>query len=60
LYNYCIKHKLLIFTHYDQYRRSLSGDKIKGFNYGFIRLLIVLFLPLREKIKIFLILIKNI
>lgn len=60
LYNYCIKHKLLIFTHYDQYRRSLSGDKIKGFNYGLLRLLIVLFLPLREKIKTFLILIKNI
>lgn len=51
LYDICKKRKLLIFKHYSEYRRSLSGNKIKGFNYSLIRLLIFIFMPFRSKIE---------
>ncbi len=52
LYDYCKKNKLLIFKHYSEYRRSISGKKIRGFNYDLIRLLIFLFLPMRRQWEI--------
>lgn len=52
LFDYCKKHKLLIFKHYREYRRSISGKKIKGFNYDLIRLLIFLFSPLKRQLEI--------
>lgn len=51
LYDYCEKHGLLTFTKYDQYRRGLSGNKIKGFNYSVIRTLIFLFYPWSFKLE---------
>lgn len=51
LYDYCKKRNLLLFKHYSEYRRSLKGDKIKGFNYTFIRFLIFLFMPFNKKIE---------
>jgi len=52
LYDYCKERNLLIFKHFNQYRRSLSGDKIKGFNYSVIRLMIFLFMPFKKKKEI--------
>lgn len=51
LYNYCKERNLLIFKHYNEYRRSLKGNKIKGFNYSFIRFLIFIFMPFKEQFK---------
>lgn len=50
LYDYCQKNNLLIFDRYEQYRRSLGGDKIKGINYRFVRLLIFIFYPWNSKV----------
>jgi len=53
LYDYCQERNLLLFTHFSDYRRSLKGDKIRGFNYNFIRILIFLYMPFKLKINIF-------
>jgi len=50
LYDYCKEHNLLLIERYDQYRRSLGGDKIKGINYLAVRTLIFLFYPMSSKI----------
>lgn len=60
MYDYCQEHGLLMFSRYDQYRRSLGGDKIKGFNYKFIRTLIFLFMPFRFQIGIMSFVVKKI
>jgi anaerobic magnesium-protoporphyrin IX monomethyl ester cyclase len=41
LYEYCEKNGLLLFKKHSEYRRSIKGDKIKGFNYNLIRLLVL-------------------
>ena len=51
LYDYCKEHNLLIFKHFSEYRRSVKGDKIKGFNYGFIRFLLFLFMPFKSQVQ---------
>lgn len=51
LYDYCKKNNLLLIKKYDQYRRSLGGDKIKGINYTFVRGLIFLFYPWSYKLR---------
>lgn len=59
LYDYCKKNKLLRIKKYDQYRRSLGGDKIGGINYTVVRLLIFLFLPFKSKVDSIVFLLKR-
>ena len=51
LYDYCKKHGLLRIKKYDEYRRSLGGDKIYGVNYHMVRFLIFLFFPWESKLE---------
>jgi len=59
LFNYCKERNLLIFKHYSEYRRSINGNKIKGFNYTLIRTMLFLFLPFKNQVESFKALIKN-